>query len=461
MPITKSVNSRANAKQLTGSDVPQFPTNLVTNKYTATSTSSQTIINLSFAVDQANKNNFVLIINGKVLSEGASNDFTFTNVQPNNTSSQVTLTAALSAGLNIIALNLGVAQSNYSLATLSASVNQNTAAIPKNFLANGNFDFWQRGTSVTIANTVSTYQADRWYVKNSLGTNGVITFSQVAGVTDGSLFGAKVQITTAPTAAQANGTELYQTIGNSNSIELYNQVASFSARIKALGNVTAVGLQFFYATSEAKVTTALGSEQSVTVNTSTFVPGSILNQSIGTLPTTAGVVGVRIRILTVSSGNTYDLNNGFVVEQAMVNLGQTAATFSRMGRHIEEELAICQRYYEKSFAITTAPSNSGNFYHVTGIAYTTSKVTCQGITFKVWKRATPTIAFFGPGGGGGQWQPALNGSGVGTITSVDVTTFNPSASQNDFYATITATGTPFTVGSGYTVNGEWTADAEI
>lgn len=215
-----------------------------------------------------------------------------------------------------------------------------------NVLINGNFDYWVRGTSVTVANTVSTYQADRWYVKNSLGTNGVITYSQVTGTSTGAKFGAKVQITTAPTAAQTNGTEFYQVVENFNTLLLLSQSISGSAQIKALGNVNQIGIAFVTATTEVKPTTLLGTESLVSVNTSTFSLASVLNQAVSTTPTTSGVVGIRIRITGVSTGNTYDLNNGYVVEQGTLAIGSTAMTFNRNAPTIAEEQNSCQRYYE-------------------------------------------------------------------------------------------------------------------
>lgn len=417
MPITKQINSRANGKQLSPADMPQNPAQIVTNYYSAVSTAAQTIINLSFAVDQANTSNFLLVIDGKVLTVGASNDYAFTNIQPNNTSSQVTLAAAIGVSLNIQAWYLGVFQASFSLASALASINTNTANIPKNYLINSNFDFWQRGnaptSTTTVANTLSTYFADRWYVKNSLGTNGVITYSQIAGTTVGSLFAAKIQITTAPTAAQANGCELYQVLPNDQSIELYQQVISGSAQIKALGNVTQVGIQFAYATGEVKPTLFLGSEQLVNVNTSTFSPGQIANQSVGSLPTTSGVVGIRIRIRTVSTGNTYDLNNGFIVEQAMLNLGPTVANYSRGGRTMSDELQACQRFYEKSYDTPVAPGsinlNGAEAYNTGAIA----GAVFSGVRFKVTKWASPTITAYSPATGtSGQIRNVTDGTDV-------------------------------------------------
>jgi hypothetical protein len=230
-------------------------------------------------------------------------------------------------------------------------------ATARNFLFNGAFDIWQRGTSVTVANGATGYQADRWYANNSLGTNGVLTFSRVAGTTAGALYAAKVQITTAPTAAQTNGTQLLQTLDNLSSQDLFGKSVSGSAYVKAFGNVNQIGIAIMYKTSEAKVDTVLGSESLVTVNSSTFTLASVLNQAVGTTPTSAGVVGFRIRITGVSSGNTYDLNNGFSVELACLNIGATAATFSRQAGSSQAELDACQRFYEKSYSQGTAPGS--------------------------------------------------------------------------------------------------------
>lgn len=69
-------------------------------------------------------------------------------------------------------------------------------------------------------------------------------------------------------------------------------------------------------------------------------------------------------------------------------------------RPFDEELAICQRYYEKSFAYVTAPaSNIGSFNGCFGFNQVTAGVNaqlCGTIDFKRTKRAYPTMSFFNP-----------------------------------------------------------------
>lgn len=104
MGLTTKLNTYANTKSATDADVPsvrQIPT---VSKYgPVASTDTQTVINLGFSVDQDKKEQFFLYINGQLMSEGSSFDFTFTSIS-SNLSSQVTLTSGLTANLNIQAM---------------------------------------------------------------------------------------------------------------------------------------------------------------------------------------------------------------------------------------------------------------------------------------------------------------------------------------------------------------------
>lgn len=226
----------------------------------------------------------------------------------------------------------------------------------KNDFVNSTFHSWQRGTSATRTNGQRKYLADMWCVRNALGTNGVLTNSRVAATSDGAAYANKVLITTAPTSGQTNGCEMYYIFENIDSLKYYNKIASMSAYIKAFGNVNQVGLQFMYATSEILPSSTIGSETLVTVNTSTFTLGSILAQAIGTGMTAAGVIGVRIRITAVSSGNTYDLNNGFSIELPNCNLGSTALTHSPHSNVADEAFMARRRYQRVALASAMALS---------------------------------------------------------------------------------------------------------
>jgi hypothetical protein len=107
MAILTKLNDKGNLRRTSAADMPynaQFP---VLNQYTATSTPSQTVINLTFSIDQSVREALMLYVDGKLMRYGVGNDYLFTAVDVNNTSSQVTLNFALTSGLNIVAYKLG------------------------------------------------------------------------------------------------------------------------------------------------------------------------------------------------------------------------------------------------------------------------------------------------------------------------------------------------------------------
>lgn len=112
MPITQALNSKANVKKLTNNDLPFAPQQPVMNSFYGTSAAGQTVINLGFTIQVtgslANTDSLFLFIDGKKLTLGASNDFTFTSIHADGTSSQVTLNQSLVAGLNIQAYKMGL-----------------------------------------------------------------------------------------------------------------------------------------------------------------------------------------------------------------------------------------------------------------------------------------------------------------------------------------------------------------
>lgn len=326
---------------------------------------------------------------------------------------------------------------------------------PLNHLFNANFDLWQRSAINLVTNGNSTYGADRWYVKNSLGTNGVITFSRATATSTDSRYAARVKITTAPTGSQANGCELYQTLDNAESLNLYNKTASFQVKVKALGNVNQVGIQFFYKTSEAKVDTALGSETTATVTTGSLTTITINGQALGTSATTTGVIGVRVRITGVSTGNTYDLNNGFEVEQALLNVASNIGDFRLRCNTLAEERLACMRYYEKSYPEGTDPASGSSESGMTsGYAQTTAILRLVNPRFLVPKRAgtTPTIVVYDYNGSSGKVSPLGSSSSIGTTLSI-------STNSDNGFNRIDDSGSGFTATTFYWFN--WTAEAEV
>jgi len=118
----------------------------------------------------------------------------------------------------------------------------------------------------------------------------------------------------------------------------------------------------------------------------------------------SGITGA----ITGGANTTIEFGPG-TVANVQLEAGSVATSFEH--RPIGTELALCQRYYEKSFSYGTSPANGGNLSSfstsvglMAGIA-----VNAQGrassIAFKVSKRSIPTI--FRYGNNAGQWRYVL------------------------------------------------------
>ena len=210
-------------------------------------------------------------------------------------------------------------------------------------------------------------------------------------------------------------------------------------------------------------------------NTWTYITVNIPGPTIGTWLTTTGWgVGVTF---SLGSGSTYQGTanswssgnyNGTTGQIQVV--GTNAATLYITGVQLEvgsvatpyerqiysEQLAQCQRYYEKSFNLDTAPAQSLASPEMIGTTFSTTDFRSQYVFFAVKKRANPTITLYrgSDSATNSQWA-VYNGSWL-TAT----TTSAGSAYQLGFYAVI-ARSASFTTANAYLVQGNWTAEAEL
>lgn len=285
-----------------------------------------------------------------------------------------------------------------------------------NGLINANFDFNQRGITQNIAASGLTYVSDMWFV-NSRSTSTWRAF-QVQG-TSFQGYNALELISTG--AGGASGVELYQPIENLDTMQyFYNQTASLSVKVMALGNINQMSAQFVYATSEVKPTSlTIGSAASVACNTTSISTIAINGQALGTSFAPSGIIGIKIFPSAVSSGNISDSNNGFFVSQPYLTRTPYAITneFNRRYLHASTELVACQRSYEKSYDTGTPIGTSTlvGAYTTTGVTATAGNNFGHYLTYKVTKRSPlQTITFFQANGSSG-----LFGSGVG-ITATNI-----------------------------------------
>jgi hypothetical protein len=257
----------------------------------------------------------------------------------------------------------------------------------KNRIINGAMVIDQRnaGATQTITAGTTPYTVDRWigYFGGGNGTSQRV----------GSVGAYSLQFTG---GAGVNGFQTIQRIESYNIADLAGQVVTLSFTVSS-SSQSSVGL--FYNTPTAQ-------DNYTSLNTTGTINGSVpltatptqLSYTF-TLPANATNGFQFFFQLGAFTSGTFTLTN------VQLEKGSTATSFDY--RPYGTELALCQRYYEKSFDIETAPANSGS-----GSAFSTQNGLSVGLAtnrgsvgstlrFAVAKRAVPIITPFG--NSSGQW----------------------------------------------------------
>jgi len=218
----------------------------------------------------------------------------------------------------------------------------------KNFLVNGGFDCWQRGTSFSSAtNTYTTaYSADRWYFVSSYTSNSsAYTLTrQTSGIT-GFQYAAKIQRTAGQTALGA--IQLQQSMETVNSIPLAGKTVTLSFYAKAGANYSATSNLLV-----VRLYTGTGTDENIQngyVNlvlpldtTATLTTTAQRFSYQVTIPSTATEIGLVF--LSTPTG-TAGADDSFSITGVQLEQGSVATPFSRAGGTLQGELAACQRYY--------------------------------------------------------------------------------------------------------------------
>jgi hypothetical protein len=206
---------------------------------------------------------------------------------------------------------------------------------------------------------------------------------------------------------------------------------------------------------------------------------TVAGDTSGTWLTDNGI-GIRVHF-SLGSGSSYSGTAGawasslfFGATGATSVVGTNGATFYITGVQLEKgstatsfdyrpygtELALCQRYYEKSFDITVAPANGltapSNSLHLNITCFTTSIGWCSSIFYKTTKRAIPTVTLYNTSATtGGFWGWYASGAWSNFASqSIDYST------DGGFSVSATSSAS-FTNNTTYIVAGAWAVSAEL
>ena len=269
----------------------------------------------------------------------------------------------------------------------------------RNLLINGDMNIWQRGTSVPIGTL--GYTADRWYHQSYNGA--VISRQPTNDLTrlPTTRYCSRVLRNSGVTAV--NFMYFTQSMETAQSVKLAGQTAtlSFWARAGAGMTSTTFTATIFYGTGIDQnliagytgQATAFTRNVTLTTTWQKFV-------LTGNVPTTATEVAFVCGYTPVG---TAPANDYFEITNVQLEANVQPTPFEH--RPIGVELALCQRYYEKSYDLGTAPATVTE----TGVHRHSGSGNASGrhyvpIRFKVEKRANDyTVTTYDPTTAGSSW----------------------------------------------------------
>jgi hypothetical protein len=342
----------------------------------------------------------------------------------------------------------------------------------KNVLINGDFDFWQRNTSNTFTGytnsstyaTVSGYVADRWQVV-AQDTNCVvsqISFSANTSVPNNSLTGGPDFCLLIDFPAPSVNTaylQICQRIEDVHTLSGQNFTLSFWAKSDTTANIG-----WFINQNYGTYANGVGIGSSEAAGSNVFTCNTTWQYYTwsGTMPSiSSNTVGTAsfINLVAQISGNNSGFNLGaqaanVYFSRIQLEPGQYATPYDK--RPYALEYSMCQRYYEKSYPLTTLPGtanvNNGRvIVYQTGQSAAPTSFTSM-VFFRETKRVLPTLVGYSQ----------LNGTAgycSDVAANVDVTAnFSADIGPSSFASVITRSGT---TGNNVNLQYHWSADAEF
>lgn len=301
----------------------------------------------------------------------------------------------------------------------------------RNLLINGNFDFWQRGTSLT---TTSAYGADRWRGGSAIDTQVRRDRTYSAGLPIGSTYGNEV-------TSLAGGGTFIQRIEASSLVGLEGKSVTLSFKAGLVSGTTALDITI----RRANAPDNWGS------NTVMYT-----SPSLGTPAAHTGTYTTFSYTFTVTQAM---VTNGFDVEisgdatvwsimfsQMMLTEGAPGQEFRLAASNYAGEFELCQRYFEKSYLRDVAPGSNSNPGAIYEYQTSGNYMTTQ-FQFAADKRTVPTVTLYNTVTGAAGQMRGITGGGSYAIALAAISERLVSTSTN----------APITEIFGY----HWTADAEL
>ena len=347
----------------------------------------------------------------------------------------------------------------------------------RNRIINGDMRIDQRNAGASSTFTTSYVTVDRWRPSYNNNTSEMTLQQNAGSVTPpvGFTNYLGLTVTTAQASLSADtGVRMLQFIEGFNTADLaFGTASASSVTLSFWVRSSVTGLYGAYVTNNGFGRTYVASYTINAANTWEYKTITIPGDTTGTWLTNNGA-GIRVGF-SLAAGTSFQTTPGswaasfveaptgqtnltgtlgatWYITGVQLEAGSTATPFER--RPFGTELALCMRYFEKSYNADVVPgaASQGGSAQYQSCSSGADQYAGTWITFKQSKRATPTMAYWASGGASGSWNFERNGSsGVNTALNGGV------VGQQGALAYVV-------VGAAWVVcniAGHWTASAEL
>ena len=305
----------------------------------------------------------------------------------------------------------------------------------KNVIINGDFDIWQRGTSITGA-SANDIAADRWrFSTNGTMVHDMSRSTDVPTVAESghlSKYSLLIDCTTIDSSIAAGDYTLIKQVVEGYNFKYLAQKAmtlSFWHKHTKTGTYSITmrngGSDRTYVANYTQSVTDTWEKATINISASpsggtwdyTNGTGISIFWSMATGSTFAGTAG------SWNTGNYFgstdqvnacdSTSNNFMIAQVQLEAGSVATDFEI--RDYATELAMCQRYYQKSYPYGTDPGTVNNtgcgIFGINGIASAAHYVEIQ-CNLHTTMRTTPTATVYSTMSPADSGKMNINGTNV-------------------------------------------------
>jgi hypothetical protein len=221
----------------------------------------------------------------------------------------------------------------------------------RNRIINGDMRIWQRGTTISNPNSTNFYTADRWGCNRASDVSGAV-ISRIPAALTGFQYALASQRVAGNTGTES--VSLWYSFESSDVYDLAGSPITLSYWAKTgttFSGGTGMFVAIYYGTgTDQRIYNMTGI--TLVNSTSQTIASTWSRYTLtGTVPANATQIGFQ---LTWAPTGTAGADDSIKLTGVQLEAGSNASDFER--RPIGTELALCQRYYQKTYELGTAPA---------------------------------------------------------------------------------------------------------